>query len=246
MVGSLGIKADAATDRTIDADGGTSNLTVEVKNASTPPGNLAGQSVTVITTHGTVGCADAAGTASAGTSQTCTITTGTEGIVDVVLTGGGVEGQAVVTARLGTRTATATVTMYGDAKNLTAAPDQGSVEIGESVYVVLTVTDGAGNPVSGAMVIPGTPNEVVGPDDDAVKVVTEQATVADGDNLPLVVGYSKDKPAVGSAAAIPACGDDNTGTSAKLARLSRNCSAPMTAPQIRARVRTPRASVSST
>ncbi|MYE13377.1 MAG: hypothetical protein F4X99_17335 [Gammaproteobacteria bacterium] len=210
LVGSLEIKTDSASDNTIGSSG-TSNLTVTVKNASTPPGGLDDQTVTVITTHGTVGCGEGAGTASAGTTQTCSAPTDAAGVVDVVLTGGGVEGTATVTATLGTRTDQATVTLFGSAKNLTAVPGQGSVEIGESVYIVLTVTDGAGNPVSGAMVVAGTPNEVVGPGDKPVKVVTEQNTPLDGDS-PIGRGYSKDKPAVGKAAAIPACGDDNTDT----------------------------------
>ncbi len=215
LVGSLTIKTDAASDKTIPAAAGTSNLTVTVKNASSPAGLLAGQAVSVITTHGTVGCADAAGSAVAGATQACSVTTGTEGIVDILLTGGGVEGVATVTATLGTRKATATVTLFGSAKNLAAAPDQGSIEIGGSTYIVLTVTDGAGNPVAGQMITPVTAKEVEGPEgvDSPVLVTTEKATAADGDSLE-GRGYSKDKPAVGKAAAIPACGDDNTDTDA--------------------------------
>ena len=72
--------------------------------------------MSVTTTHGTVGCGTGAGTAAAGTTQTCSADTDAAGVVDILLTGGGVEGQAVVTARLGTRTATATVTLFGTAK----------------------------------------------------------------------------------------------------------------------------------
>ena len=131
LVGSLELKADAASDKTI-ASTGTSNLTVTVENASTPPGGLEDQGITVITTHGTVGCGSGAGSASAGTTQTCQADTDAAGVVDVVLTGGGVEGIATVTATLGTRTSDATVTLFGNAKNLTAEPDQGSIEISGS------------------------------------------------------------------------------------------------------------------
>ncbi len=206
LVGSLAIKTDAAADKTIPATAGTSNLTVTVKNASSPAGLLAGQAVQVITTHGTVGCAATAGSAAAGPTQACTATTTADGIVDVLLTGGGVEGTATVTARLGTRTATATVTLFGTAKNLTAAPQQDSVEIGGSVFVVLTVTDGAGNPVAGQVVNPVGSKEVVGPDDDAVKVTTSRDATpddtADGS------GYNVDYIATKAADSIPACGDD--------------------------------------
>ncbi len=216
LVGSLELKTDAASDKTVTATGGVSNLTVTVKNASTPPTGLTGQTVSVITTHGTVGCGSGAGTANAGTSQTCSAASDAAGVVDVILTGGGVEGTATVTATLGTRTATATVTLFGSAKNLTAEPDQGSIEIGGSTYIVLTVTDGAGNPVSGQTISPvQTPAvEVTGPSGTAadVLVTTEKDTAEDttaNPSVPAGRGYSKDKPAAGAAPAIPACGDDN-------------------------------------
>ena len=212
LVGSLAIKTDASSDKTINATGGISNLTVTVKNASTPAGLLTGQEVQVITTHGTVGCAAAADSATAGTTQACSATTTADGIVDVLLTGGGVEGVATVTATLGTRKATATVTLFGSAKNLTAEPQQGSIEIGGFTYIVLTVTDGAGNPRSGQVIAPVSSKEVVGPSDDAEKVVTETVTAATTTSAE-GVGYSKDFiHATDATKNIPACGDDNTGS----------------------------------
>ena len=205
LVGSLELKHDTPGDKTI-ADDGTANLTATVKNASTPSGLLTGQAVTIITTHGTVGCAATAGTASAGSTQTCTVTTDADGIVDVLLTGGGVEGIATVTATLGTRTSSVDVTLFGDAKNLTAEPQQGSVEIGGSVFIVLTVTDAAGNPVSGQVIEPLSSKEVVGPGDDAVPVVTSQ-DATDGDTSD-GTGYNVDYIASKSADSLPACGDD--------------------------------------
>ena len=221
LVGSLTLTADT---KTIPASGdGTTNttmLTVEVKNASASADGMDGEVVTLVTTRGTISCDGST------FSQFCQETTANAdpdgdgpatpraGIGRVTVRGEGVEGVATITATLGTRTATVDITMFGSAKNLAAVPDQGSVEIGESVYVVLTVTDGAGNPVSGATVIAGTPDEVVGPADDAVLVVTEKATPARADfsDDAVGVGYSKDKPAVGTAKAIPACGQDNSDT----------------------------------
>ncbi len=216
LVGSLKI---TASPKTISANGGTSTLLVEVQNAAGTPAGLNGQEVSLITTLGSIECA--AGTE----TQACSVTTasydhdndGTTAVVPggitATLNGKGVEGTATITARLGNLTETVDVTLFGTAKNLTAEPDQGSVEIGGSVYVVLTVTDGAGNPVSGQMVSPVSSKEVVGPEgDDTVPVVTEKDTAAvttDGTESLLGRGYSKDKPAVGKAAAIPACGDDN-------------------------------------
>ena len=221
LVGSLTLKADT---KTIPASGdGTTNttmLTVEVKNASADADGMNGEEVSLVTTRGTISCdasafsqfcqGDTANADPDGTGPAAA----RDGILRVTVRGEGVEGVATITATLGSRTATVDVTMFGSAKNLTAVPDQGSVEIGESVFVVLTVTDGAGNPVSGATVNPGTPNEVVGPNDDAVLVVTEKATAVRSDFSDDVagVGYSKDKPAKGSAKAIPACGEDNSDT----------------------------------
>ena len=218
LVGSLKI---TATPKTIAAADGTSTLLIEVQNAAGTPAGLNDQEVSLITTLGSLECVSGTET------QACSVTTddydhdndGTTAVapggITATLNGKGVEGSAVVTARLGTMTATATVTMFGTAKNLTAEPQQGSVEIGGDVYVVLTVTDAAGNPVSGQTITPLTSKEVVGPEgDDTVAVTTEKDTAAEGDNG-LGVGYSKDLiHATDSSKSIPACGDDNTGSSA--------------------------------
>ena len=205
LVGSLEIKTTAATDKTISAEAATlSNLTVTVKNAASTPAGLDDQSVVLITTLGTIGC-----DGSAGTSQTCTGNTGTDGNGDfaAVLAAGGVEGVATVTATLGSRTDSVDVTLFGSAKNLTAEPQQGSVEIGGSVFVVLTVTDAAGNPVSGQVIEPASKDEVVGPEgvDNPVLVVTSRATDEDPADD---VGYNVDYIATKSADSLPACGDD--------------------------------------
>ena len=203
---------------------GTSTLLVEVQNAAGTPAGLNGREVSLVTTLGSLECVSGTET------QACPVTTAdydhdndgntavVPGGITATLNGKGVEGTATITARLGSHTATAEVTMFGTAKNLTAEPMQDSVEIGGSVYVVLTVTDGAGNPVSGQMITPVSSKEVVGPGDDPNLVVTTKDTPVDGDS-PIGRGYSKDKAAVGSAAAIPACGDDNTDTDADTAGL---------------------------
>lgn len=231
LVGSLAIKAvsktiaaddDDATAPTVQVPGVNATLiSVNVKNAASTPAGLNTQSVTLITTLGTISCngtdftqACSVNTA-ASTADTPGVDTGEDGWATVILRGSGVEGTATVTATLGSLTDTVDVTFYGEAKNLTAEPEQGSVEIGGSVFVVLTVTDGAGNPVSGQVIEPittGSTKEVVGPNDDAVPVVTEKDTAGDSAANPAVPagrGYSMDKPAAGKAAAIPACGDDN-------------------------------------
>ncbi len=235
LVGSLTIKAVSKTIAANDDDtvaptlatpGPNATLiSVNVKNAASKPAGLNTQSVTLITTLGTISCNGTDFT------QACSVTTDTSvidttpgfvsgddtepGWATVILRGGGVEGTATVTATLGSLTDTADVTFYGKAKNLSASPEQGSVEIGGSVFVVLTVTDNAGNPVSGLQIAPittGTTKEIVGPDgvDNPVLVKTEKATTArTGTEDVAGVGYSMDKNAAKAADRIPACGEDN-------------------------------------
>ena len=209
LVGSLKI---TASPKTIAAADGESTLTINVQNAAGTPAGLNGEEVSVVTTLGSIECVSGTET------QACTATTadssgitnvdnGTAGYAQVTLNGKGVEGVATITARLGSHTATATVTMFGTAKNLTAEPQQGSVEIGGSVFIVLTVTDGAGNPVAGQVISPATNKEVVGPADDAVLVTTSKDATAD--NTADGSGYNVDLiDAKDSKNSIPACGDD--------------------------------------
>lgn len=217
LVGSLKI---TATPKTIAANNGTSTLVINVQNAAGTPAGLNGQSVGLVTTLGTIECVSgtevqACSVDTAGSSGITGVDDGTAGYATVTLNGRGVEGTATITATLGTRTATATVTLFGTAKNLTAEPMQGSVEIGGDVYVVLTVTDGAGNPVRGLVIAPVTAKEVVGPEgvEDPVLLKTEQATAEVAGESAVGVGYSKDliRPAA-QGGNIPACGDDNTGS----------------------------------
>ena len=228
LVGSLAIKAVAKTiaaddDDTTVGNGGPNetNITVNVKNASANTEGMNGQSVTLITTLGTISCdgtnyAQACSVTTADSSSTPGVDDGEAGWATVTLVGGGVEGVATITATLSGLTDTAAVTMFGSAKNLAAEPQQGSIEIGGNTYVVLTVTDGAGNPVSNLVITPITDRakEVVGPADDAVDVVTERDTAEEAGVSAAGVGYSKDFiHATDSTKSIPACGDDNTGSS---------------------------------
>ena len=224
LVGSLALKATsktiAANDDNINVGDGGANettLTVNVKNAATTPAGLNSQSVTLVTTLGTISCdgtsyAQACSIDTADSSDTPGVDDGEAGWASVTLVGGAVEGKATITATLGSRSKKVDVTMYGNAKNLAATPQQDSIEISGTVYVVLKVTDAADNPVSGQVIVPVSAKEVVGPADDAVLVVTEKDTAAT-DESAVGVGYSKDfiHP-TDKAKNIPACGDDNTGS----------------------------------
>lgn len=204
LVGSLEIKHATPGDATVAAAAGTANLTITVKDATSSPAGMDNQMVTLITSHGTIGC-----DGSAGNTQTCNGDTGTDGMGDftAVLTGGGVEGIATVRAILGTRSDEVQVTLFGTAKNLEADPEQGSVEIGGSVYIVLTVTDGAGNPVQDAQPQPAAQNAIVGPSTESVSVTTSQAA-DDGDAATSPYNVNKDVNGNGTVdkGDIPACG----------------------------------------
>ena len=223
LVGSLTIKPVSKTiaaddDNTTVGDDGPNetDITVNVKNAASDPDGLNDQSVTLITTLGTISCdgtnyAQACSVTTANSSSTPGVDDGELGWATVTLVGGGVEGVATITATLGSLTHQAAVTMFGSAKNLSADPQQGSIEIGGDVYVVLTVTDGAGNPVAGQVIAPVTSKEVEGPEDGVLVATTKNTDATTTSEAG--VGYSKDFiHATDSTKSIPACGDDNTGS----------------------------------
>ncbi len=212
---SLTAKAAATT---IDATEGSTSVTANVKNDRSPAVGMNDQRLTFVTTLGTLNCPQSGSGASeinaANNVQVCQILTSDSGTpmangnAVVTLSGAGREGTAVVTVTHGTLDpATVEVTMFGEAKNLTAEAEQGSVEISGSVFVVLTVTDGAGNPVSMAQPQPAAKDAIVGPDKDANKVTTSQ--VAD-DNQAATSPYNVNKDVDGDGAVdkgdIPACG----------------------------------------
>ncbi len=240
QLGSLDVatssKTIAANDDNTTADDGGPNeadILATVKNASSPAGGLNGQQVTFITTLGTLACpgssdANGANTIAAVSGvQVCSVwttnqdnpltadTDAADGFATVRLDGAKREGVATVTVTTGGLTEQLEVTMYGTAKNLTAEPQQGSIEIGGEVYVVLTVTDDAGNPVAGQVVAPVTSpdKEVEGPTDDAVLVVaTKDTPAADSTTDSVGVGYSKDFiHATDASQNLPACGNDAVG-----------------------------------
>ena len=235
LLGSLKAETSSKTiaanddDTTPDNDGpNEADILATVKNAATTPAGLDGQRVTFVTTLGTLACpATTAPTGVTGATDTvavsgvqvCSIwtnaidnpldapTTTVAGLATVRLDGAGREGVATVTVTVGGLTDQLEVTMYGKAKNLSAEPMQGSVEIGGDVYIVLTVTDAAGNPVSGQVIAPVSSKEVVGPGDDAVPVVTSKGTTAsdtsDGSGYNVDFIHPRD-----SKQNLPACGDD--------------------------------------
>ena len=116
--------------------------------------------------------------------------------------GNGTPGTATLTLTTPGFTVTKELTFYGDAKKITAEAEQGSIEVGGSVFIVVTVVDGAGNPIAGVTPSWGSSgdDDIKGPAgvDNAIRVTATNTEPKD------VAGSTKDD--------LPAC---SAGTNAK-------------------------------
>ena len=120
---------------------------------------------------------------------TCNVTTD-DGQFWTQVRGSGEPGPSTLTLTVDGFTATKTITFYGSAKKIAAEAEQNSVQLGGSVFIVATVTDGAGNGVSGHTVAVGSGNDrVKGPSDNAVVVQAVNNVEKD------VTGTANDLPA---------------------------------------------------
>ncbi|MYE32244.1 MAG: hypothetical protein F4X80_06260 [Chloroflexi bacterium] len=74
------------------------------------------------------------------------------GFAAVTLTGGGAPGIATITVRQtnGAVVGTGEVVLFGPAKTITAEAEKSAIAIGESTFIVVTVTDAGGNAVANA------------------------------------------------------------------------------------------------
>ncbi len=179
---TLTAKPDSTSVAASDDAGNTdeTTITATVKNDQDPSEGVEGETLTFITTLGLLDC-DGAGNDAP--SQVCQADTEEDdnstdvnelGTATVMLIGGGRAGTATITVTHGSvDPASVEVTFYGDAGDLTAAAEQDSVHIGGKVFVVLTVTDDAGNAVKGQTPIVTTGDKgIVGPTDDSNEVKT--------------------------------------------------------------------------
>ena len=210
VAGSISAKASTTTITAAGTDDAT--ITVTVKDDSDDTVGIEGVKVSVTTTNGVIaGDTNNDGDVNATDTcvQACTLTTqeagdGADqqadtdddvavGTLTFTLKGSGRAGSATVVVRAGDDlTDSVEITLAGAAKNLEAAAEQASVEIGGSVLVVLSVTDSGDNPVKGAKPIETAKDGIVGPDEDARTVK---------------VAYNVAKDVTGTANDIPACGD---------------------------------------
>ena len=171
-------------------------FTWSVKDNRSTPMEFAGQDVFVTTTNSTFSVTGAAEGCRAGSTR-CEFETDDDGGW-LQVRGTGVPGPAKLTLEAGGLTVTKDITFYGTAKSITAEPEQGSIEVGGDVFIVVTVTDGAGNGISGR-----SPN--IGSGTDAIKGPSSRAI-----KVQAVDNVAKD-PA-GTENDIPACSE---GTNAK-------------------------------
>ena len=201
------VSAKAATP-TIKHDGNEETIiTITVTDDSDDEEGIVGAKVTVVTTNGLLNAVDSADDGNdpdCDDVQACSTLTGGDvgstdddetGTVKVTLKGSNRAGSATVTVTVGDLTATADVTLAGPAKNLTAEAEQGSVEIGGKVFIVMTVTDAGGNPVKGAQPIATAKGHIDVPNED---------------DVPVDVDFDVDKDIKDTKNDIPACGDDDT------------------------------------
>ena len=169
---------------------------VLLQDNRSPPAGFAGGRLVVTTTRGVFRSTGFGTNCPASGVTSCTLTTDANG-GRIHLRGDGQPGAARLTFRAAGFTATRDVTFYGAAARIAAAAEQSSVEVGGSVFVVVTVTDEAGNGIAGRTPAPGVGgNAVRGPRANAVTVTaTDRAA----------------KDAAGTANDIPACRDGTDG-----------------------------------
>ena len=146
-------------------------FTVDLLDNQPTPERFEGQTLTVTTTRGLIRSSGFAtpNCPEAGVSRCVVKFDDAGGWVSV--RGTGTPGPATVTFEAGGFTVTKEITFYGDAKKITAEAEQGSVEVGGTVFIVVTVTDGAGNGLPGERPAAGTGKDAVkGPSDNAIRV----------------------------------------------------------------------------
>lgn len=169
---------------------GTVELTVTIKNAA--GANLTNaQGVLITTNQGVLNC----GGGVENVQQCLVQVTGTG---TVTLSTASVSGKATVTAAIGAHSLSAStdITFYGTASKISVASDQGAIEIGGSTFVVVTLTDDAGNAVAGRKFSGATDATAKGPSAGATS---------------LVISHTATKPSL--PAAIPTCFENvNTDT----------------------------------
>ena len=146
-------------------------FTLDLLDNQETPARFEGQTLTITTTRGLIRTSGFAtpNCPEAGVSRCVVKFDDAGGWVSV--RGTGTPGPATVTFEAGGFTVTREITFYGSAKNIAAEAEQGSIEVGGKVFIVVTVTDGAGNGIGGQRPSAGTGKDAVkGPSANAIRV----------------------------------------------------------------------------
>ena len=207
-----------APTKTAAAAAGTSVISISLRDEN--EANIVGAKINVVTTNGTLNEAktttsttddanppvttvtDADDVACDSKDQSCTLTTGNAG-AKVTLNGSNRPGTATVTFSSGELSATASIVLYGPVATISAASEQGSIEVGGNTNIVVTVLDSGDNPVAGAQVdVAAGATGVVGPERLANKVLVNNDTDKDVDGDQAV--DKGDLPACGNQVSVEA------------------------------------------
>ena len=204
---SITLRAASSAISATDTNNNTTALTVTVTNSL---GRGVVVPVDLVTTFGQFSSCEG----SAVTSQACAATTTASTTSPPAATDGqptsapvlqslGSPGVATVTATIrGTSmSATTTVTFYGTATGIEIASDQDALQIGDSTFIVVTITDAAGSPVARHTLL-DTAVQVTGP-------AVPSVALAKAINVPKEVGTA-DGIVNGAIGELPYC---QTGTS---------------------------------
>ncbi len=151
-------------DRTVTAGSGGTIIGAQLVNARAE--GIMGTDLLVTTTRGILNSGDAKTDTTCADVSACTLTTRaaeaddndpatTEdpaGIVQVRLTGNGSTGTAQVTFRdlASNLSRTVAVVLHGTPASISAEVDQGTIGIGGSTFIVVTIVDADGNPTVGS------------------------------------------------------------------------------------------------
>ena len=181
---------------------------------------IAGSSVLVTTTRGVLNSTHFTAPATCTNLSACTLTTQAEaagpdgdlaatadnipaGIITFTLRGNGATGTAEVTARdlVSGLSRTVSVILHGPAAALSASVDQSTIGQGGSTFVVVSVSDAEGNPVTGVLDVDFQSNKPLVP----AIVPPEVPEGSTANNLGYSLNVDRDLP--GRANDLPACGD---------------------------------------
>ena len=194
------------------------NATIGAQLVNARGAGIAGTNLLVTTTRGVLDSSDETVENACENVSACTVATRAAvaddtntadvdesraaGIVSVTLSGNGATGPAEVTFRelVSGLSHSVTVILHGPAASISAAVDQGTIGVGGSTFVVVTVLDADGNPAVGASDADFRSNKPLTP------AITGPEVPAGSSAVLLGYALDVDRDLPGAANDIPSCG----------------------------------------